>query len=97
MAKFQKGAFVLHTCDNRCCVNPTHLRLGTFQENMDDMTDKLRLAHGARNGHAKLTVDQVRLIRFMGGSQPEIAAYFGITQPLVQHDPHAARICEACL
>src|SRR4029077_2420207 len=66
-----KDAFVLHTCDNRRCVNPAHLRLGTFQDNMDDMTSKLRHAHGARNAHAKLTVDQVRLIRFMGGSHRE--------------------------
>src|SRR4051812_33008579 len=46
-----EGAFVLHTCDNRRCVNSAHLRLGSFQDNMDDMTDKLRHAHGVRNGH----------------------------------------------
>ena len=78
-----EGAFVLHACDNRHCVNPAHLRLGTFQDNMDDMTDKLRHAHGPRNGHAKLTVDQVRLIRFMGGTHDEIAANFGISRASV--------------
>ena len=77
------GAFILHSCDNRRCVNPDHLRIGTFQDNMDDMTARFRHAHGDRNGHAKLTVDEVRTIRVMGGTQKEIADHFGIAQGLV--------------
>lgn len=77
------GMFVLHDCDNRRCVNPAHMRLGTYQDNIDDMTGKLRHAHGVRNGHAKLTVDEVRLIRVATGTHGAIATRFGVTQSLV--------------
>ena len=46
---------IMHTCDNLCCCNPAHLRLGTSKET----GKKRRFANRIR----KLTDDQVRLIR----------------------------------
>lgn len=37
-----KGLLVLHKCDNRRCIRPDHLFLGTQKDNVDDMVSKGR-------------------------------------------------------
>jgi endogenous inhibitor of DNA gyrase (YacG/DUF329 family) len=39
------GQVVMHTCDNRLCCNPAHLKAGTQRENMIDMHSKGRSRH----------------------------------------------------
>src|SRR5882672_3448747 len=51
-----EGKWVLHHCDIRPCVNPSHLFLGSRQDNMDDMSMKGRAGK-------KLTAEDVRVIR----------------------------------
>lgn len=36
------GLIVLHSCDTPLCVNPDHLRAGTYKENTQDMLDRNR-------------------------------------------------------
>jgi hypothetical protein len=43
---FDQSLQVLHSCDNRKCVNPKHLCCGTLQENMTDKVNKNRHSFG---------------------------------------------------
>lgn len=38
----EQGKEILHTCDNRSCTNPNHLKQDTHQANMQDCSNKGR-------------------------------------------------------
>lgn len=81
------GLFVCHHCDNRKCVNPSHLFLGTNADNQRDKTNKNRQAKGEQNGKSKLTLEQVVCIRqryTRGGIYlRELAEMFNVTERTV--------------
>ncbi len=49
------GMDVCHKCDNRRCINPEHLSVGTRLENMQDAVSKNRQAKGSMLPHFKAT------------------------------------------
>lgn len=81
------GWHICHRCDNRPCVNPTHLFAGTNADNVADRVSKNRTAHGVDHKDAKLTPEMVREIRAMaatGKQYVEIAANFSVSAKQVR-------------
>lgn len=72
---------VCHTCDNRLCVRPGHLVVADVQWNNADRHRKQRTASGERNGFAKLSNDDIPVIRRLheaGVSKKELGARYGV-------------------
>jgi hypothetical protein len=79
---------VMHSCDNRKCINPLHLGLGSRADNMRDMVSRGRAnrAVGARHAKAKITAEIAAEIkrRYIPhgkeNSSSAMAREFGVTQ-----------------
>lgn len=81
----------LHHCDQRFCINPDHLFLGTRTDNAKDRDRKDRQARGETQGSSKLTekdVLEIRKLRSLGVTQTELGIRFGTSQGNIWHIVH---------
>lgn len=70
-------SYLLHSCDNRRCCNPSHLQPGDHDTNMREMAER------ERSRTTKLTAAKVLAIRreaSAGVSQRAIARQYGVSQ-----------------
>ena len=82
------GTIVMHKCDNRLCINPNHLMLGTQADNVHDMDNKSRRVSNPRKGssHHMTTIneDQAAKVFVMSGKYRKIAETIGCSIHVVK-------------
>jgi len=78
---------VLHKCDNRKCVNPSHLFLGTYKDNIIDCIKKGRFIGGEKHYKAKLTTHSAHQIVYdyiiNTPNQHQLAKNYNISVPVI--------------
>jgi hypothetical protein len=81
------GMVVCHSCDNRWCVNPSHMWIGTQADNIEDMRRKGRSnqVKGERHASAKLAPHQVMSIRTDHRDVAVVASDYGIAKCTVRN------------
>ena len=92
----ENDRLVLHRCDVRACVNPSHRLLGTPKDNSQDAVRKGRNTklYGEQNGKAKLTRATVLAIRRIckrGVYQKTVAKQFGVSEATVSYVVNGGR------
>src|SRR3990167_8449978 len=83
------GKYVYHKCDNKKCVNPEHLFIGTQLQNMQDCKAKGRIARGFRLPFTKLSETDIAEIikRSKSGER-----YVSIAKDYPVNDDHISRL-----
>lgn len=82
------GLLIRHTCDNRICINPAHLLIGTVADNMKDCIERgrhviLRINRkgnvaNLKCGPQKLTAENVVEIRMSAMSDRILAKEYNV-------------------
>jgi len=80
------GLHVLHTCNNRQCVNPAHLFLGTQSENTAQAyhDGNLHSMKGEAHPRAKLTNEKVIQIRNSSDTAAQLAQQYGVNKATIR-------------
>lgn len=83
-----EGMIVMHSCDNRECINPDHLVLGSKRDNTQDMVSKGRAVGG---GTKKLTPEQVQEIKDSPLSSYKLAEIYPVSSTHIRRIKNGTR------
>jgi len=81
--KIPAGMDVCHRCDNRWCVNPSHLFIASRAQNMADMSHKGRGYGGCRKHLREHHVQEIRRRSIAGVSAREISEAMNVNYATV--------------
>lgn len=75
----------MHTCDNKRCINPDHLELGTHSQNITDAYARglAKAARGELHHSSKLTDLDVALILGSDKGARELGRLFGVSHSVI--------------
>ena len=77
-----KGMYICHRCDNKLCVRPSHLFIGTSRDNMLDASQKGRIPgnrlRGTQRSNSKLTWRIVKTIRASELTNKALGERYGV-------------------
>jgi hypothetical protein len=81
---YKGKGFILHGCDNPICCNPSHLRVGTHKENIEDRQRRDRQKKWGPDEHprCKLTIEdaeEIRKLRGQGVTGRSLAKRYGVS------------------
>ena len=80
-----KGAVIRHVCDNPICCNPSHLQIGTQQDNISDRVKRNRNGdiRGERHPLAVLNEEDIRDIRASSADGATLGRLYGVTRQAI--------------
>lgn len=85
------GSEILHSCHNRLCVNPDHLRIGTHQDNMREMKERGGVKSGIKNSQSKPVVVLGVIYGSINEAEKSLKLSSGSVSYWLKHKPEKAK------
>jgi len=83
--QLEPGECALHKCDNRACINPDHLFVGTKADNCHDRHAKGRTCIGVNQPRRKLWPQQIQAILASSEGSRPLAKKYGVCPTLIKN------------
>lgn len=96
-----EGMWILHHCDNPPCVRPSHLFIGTRQDNVDDREAKGRNRPKRGDSHPLATLTNTEALVIRGlytekrGEISTLARAFGVSRRTIHRIVHGVSYADA--